>query len=357
MKPEELHLIIPGPIDQRTGGYLYDAHMATGLERLGWTVVVHSLDGDFPDGDTRAETSLAGVLAGLPEGTRVLLDGLAMGALPGPILAHATRLRMLGLVHHPLADETGLDAAQKNRLTTLEREALSACMGVLCTSTFTATRMEAYGVPSARVRTVQPGTKPAPSALGPAGGEAPRLLCVGTVVPRKGQDVLVRALARLRHIRWSCVCAGSLDHAPTYASSVRTQTIEEGLSDRVAFTGECDQPALDDLYHSASLLVLPSHYEGYGMVLTEALARGLPIVSTTGGAVPHTVPDAAAILVTPGDEAAMADALGYLLAGPAGALRRARMASAARTHALSLPTWERAASAFAQAILELSPVE
>ena len=357
MKPEELHLIISGPIDQRTGGYLYDAHMAAGLERLGWTVVVHSLDGDFPDGDARAEASLTGVLAGLPQGTRVLLDGLAMGALPGPILAHATRLRVLGLVHHPLADETGLDAAQRDRLAALEREALSACMGVLCTSAFTATRMEIYGVPPARVRAVPPGTEPARPALGPAAGEAPRLLCVGTVVPRKGQDVLVRALARLRHIRWSCVCAGSVDRAPAYASTVRAQAAEEGLSDRVAFTGECGQPALDDLYHSASLFVLPSHYEGYGMALAEALARGLPIVSTTGGAVPHTVPAAAAILVTPGDEAALADALGHLLAGPAGASRRARMASAARTHALSLPTWDRAASAFARAILELSPVE
>ena len=357
MKPEELHLIIPGPIDQQTGGYLYDAHMAAGLERLGWRVVVHSLDGDFPDGDARAEASLTSVLAGLPEGTRVLLDGLAMGALPGPILAHATRLRVLGLVHHPLADETGLGAAQKDRLATLEREALSACMGVLCTSTFTATRMEAYGVSPVRVRAVPPGTEPAPCAMGPAGGEAPRLLCVGTVVPRKGQDVLVRALARIRHIRWSCVCAGSLDHAPAYASAVRTQAVEEGLSDRVAFTGKCGQPELDDLYHSASLFVLPSHHEGYGMALAEALARGLPIVSTTGGAIPHTVPAAAAILVTPGDDAALADALGHLLAGPTGTSWRARMASAARTHALSLPTWDRAASALAQAILELSPVE
>ena len=357
MKPEELHLIIPGPIDQRTGGYLYDAHMATGLEQLGWTVVVHSLEGDFPYGDARAEASLAGVLAELPQGTRVLLDGLAMGGPPGPIVAHAPRLRVLGLVHHSLADETGLDTEHEDRLAAHEREALSVCMGVLCTSTFTATRMEDYGVPPARVRAVLPGTEPARPAQGPAAGEAPRLLCVGSVVPRKGQDVLVRALARLRHIRWSCVCAGSLDRAPAFASTVRALAADEELADRVAFTGECGQQALDDLYHSASLFVLPSHHEGYGMALTEALAHGLPIVSTTGGAVPQTVPAAAAILVTPGDEAALGDALGHLLAGPAGASRRDRMASAARVHALSLPTWDEAARAFARAILELSPVE
>ena len=357
MKPEEVHLIVPGPIDQRTGGYLYDARMATGLERLGWTVVVHSLDGDFPGGDARAEESLAGALAGLPQGARVLIDGLAMGALPGPIIAHAPRLRVLALVHHALADETGLDEAQKSRLEALEREALSACLGMLCTSAFTATRMGAYGIPPEQVRAVLPGTEPARPAMGPAEGEPPLLLCVGTVVPRKGQDLLVRALARLRHIRWNCVCAGSLDRAPGYASTVRALAVEEGLDDRIAFTGECDQPALDDLYHSTSLFVLPSHHEGYGMALAEALARGLPIVSTTGGAVPHTVPAAAAILVTPGDEPALADALGHLLAGPTGASRRARMASAARTHALNLPNWDEAARAFARAILELAPIE
>ena len=237
MKPEEVHLIVPGPIDQRTGGYLYDARMATGLERLGWTVVVHSLDGDFPGGDARAEESLAGALAGLPQGARVLIDGLAMGALPGPIIAHAPRLRVLALVHHALADETGLDEAQKSRLEALEREALSACLGMLCTSAFTATRMGAYGIPPEQVRAVLPGTEPARPAMGPAEGEPPLLLCVGTVVPRKGQDLLVRALARLRHIRWNCVCAGSLDRAPGYASTVRALAVEEGLDDRIAFTG------------------------------------------------------------------------------------------------------------------------
>src|SRR5205814_2296438 len=102
--------------------------------------------------------------------------------------------------------------------------------------------------------------------------------------------------------------------------------------------------------------VLPSYYEGYGMALTEALARGLPVVSTTGGAVPFTVPGAAGILLPPGDEAALADALGHLLAGPAGTARRAKLASAAREHALKLPSWDRAAGTFAKAVLELAPV-
>ena len=353
---ELLHLVVPGPLDQRTGGYLYDARMAAGLRKLGWTVTVHSLEGAFPAGDECAEASLAAALASVPAGETVLMDGLAMGALPGPVRAHAGRLRLLGLVHHPLADETGLTPDEQARLGALEREALSACAGVIVTSPFTATRVESFGVARARVRSVLPGTDPARPAVGPRAGEPPRLLCVGSVIPRKGQDVLVRALARLKHMPWSCVCAGSLHRAPAYAEGVRALAGEVGLGDRIEFPGECRDRALEDLFQGASLFVLPSHYEGYGMALTEALARGLPVVSTTGGAVPHTVPGAASILLRPGDDAALGDALGHLLAGTAGTARRAQLASAARQHALKLPSWDRAAGTFAKAVLELSQV-
>lgn len=346
--------MVPGPLDQRTGGYLYDARMAAGLEKLGWTVTVHSLEGEFPLADARAEASLGRALASVPDGGRVLIDGLGMGALPDPVATHAGRLRLLGLVHHPLADETGLDEHQRERLRRLETQALAACAGVIVTSPFTAVRVGEMGVPRTRVRAVLPGTDPARPAVGPGPGEPPRLLCVGTVIPRKGQDVLVRALARLKHVHWSCVCAGSLERAPDYARDVQALARELGLAERISFAGECRDRVLEDLFRSASLFVLPSHYEGYGMALTEALARGLPVVSTTGGAVPHTVPEAAGILLPPGDDAALADALGHLLAGPAGTARRAKLAMAARNHALKLPSWDRAAATFAKALLELS---
>jgi glycosyltransferase involved in cell wall biosynthesis len=178
---------------------------------------------------------------------------------------------------------------------------------------------------------------------------------VGSVIPRKGQDTLVRALERIRAMPWSCVCAGGLDRAPEFARAVLERVKRAGLDDRIEFPGECGEVVLDDLYHGASLFVLPSHYEGYGMAFAEALVRGLPVVGTTGGAVPYTVPSSASILVPPGDEAALGDALGHLLAGSAGAGRRAKLASAARQHALKLPGWARAVGLFARAILELTP--
>lgn len=357
MTERVLHLVVPGSLDQKTGGYLYDARMVAGLGALGWRVVVHGLAGDFPGAGPREEAGLAEVLRDLPDGARVLLDGLAMAAFRGASRSHAARLRVLGLVHHPLADETGLPAAERARFAALERDALAACSGIIVTSAFTAARLGGYGVRPERLRVVYPGVDPAPAATGPGPGEPPRLLCVGAVVPRKGQDVLVRALARIRDARWSCACVGSLTRAPGFASAVLAKVVDEDLAGRIRFPGECDRRDLDEHYDAASVFVFPSHYEGYGMALAEALVRGLPVVSTTGGAIPDVVPPGAGVLVPPGDERALADALGGLLSEPEGAARRAEMGAAARRHGLTLPCWTRAVEAFAQATLELTSDE
>ena len=368
MRPFRLHLVVPGPLDQQTGGYIYDARMAAGLRRRGWQVEVHNLRGRFPDADAAAEASLHEVLTGLDDGSRVLIDGLALSGLPGPIVAHRGRLRILALVHHPVSDETGLPAEVRARLAVRERRALAVAAGVIVTSGFTARGLERFGVPAAQVRVARPGTDPAPPATGPGPGAPPQLLSVASVVPRKGHDVLVGALARLRDRPWRCVCAGSLERAPDYARRVRALVAEHGLAGRVRFAGECLRSALDRIYASSSIFVLASHYEGFGMVLTEALARGLPVVSTTGGAIPDTVASDAALLTPPGDDVALAGALGSLLdpderagAAPSGSLvgagakRRAELAAAARRQAARLPDWDTAVRTLEEHLLSLAP--
>ena len=359
MSEPALHVVVPGPLDQRTGGYIYDARIVDGLRRRGWRVTVHELAGRFPEGDAAARASLSGLLGLLPDGARVVIDGLAMGGLPAPVCAAAGRLRLVALAHLLLADETGLDARQRARYVASERRALDACAGVVATSEYTAARVTALGMHAAAVRVVPPGTDPAPPAPGPGADAPPRILCAATVTPRKGQDVLVRALAELEDLPWSCVCAGSLTRAPAFARAVQRQARAAGLAARIAFPGECGAAAMEAHYAASSLFVLPSHFEGYGMVLTEALARGLPVVSTTGGAIPHTLPPEAGILVAPGDADALAAALRPLLAdgigsGGSAAARRARLGAAARRHAARLPDWDGASVAFAEAVLDLT---
>lgn len=343
----DLHLIIPGPLEQRTGGYVYDRRIVEGLRRLGWTVHVHGLEGAFPDPDPTAVAAMRAALESIPAGAIVVIDGLAMGGLPEPVRDHAQRLRVIALIHHPLADETGLSVEDQNRLRCSERAALGPCSGVIVTSAFTAGVVAAYDVPPDRIVVVPPGTEPAPAAAGPGEGRPPALLCVATVTPRKGHDVLVDALERLRDLPWSCTCVGSLDRTRDFARAVQEKISRADLDDRVHLVGERTDIELAELYHGASLFVLASHYEGYGMVLMEAIARGLPVVSTTGGAIPFTVPSEAAILVPPGNGKALADALRHLLTDDA---HRAGIAAAARRHADEIADWDVAARSFAAAV-------
>jgi len=349
----ELHFVVPGPLEQLTGGYVYDAHVVAALRDRGWNVHVHNLRGRFPDPDATARASLTATLADVPAGARVVVDGLGMGVLPDVIEAHAKRLRILSLVHHPLAEETGVAPADKERFARTERRAIAACAGVIVTSGFTARVLDTYGVGAERARVAPPGTDRARPAIGPRPGAPPALLCVASVTPRKGHDVLVAALEQVRDLEWTCVCVGSTERDLDHAASVRAKVARAGLNERVSFVGEREGEQLEAQYHGASVFVLASYYEGYGMALAEAIARGLPIVSTTGGAIPFTVPADASVLVPPGDAEAFASALRSVL-DPDATLRE-ELAAAARRRAAELPTWDEAVDEFAAAVRELAP--
>ena len=352
MSPPELHFVVAGALDQLTGGYIYDARMVAGLRERGWRVVVHELPGRFPDPDSVANRAMRDVLESLADGDRVVIDGLAMGGLPEPVSEHGHRLRIVSMLHHPLAEETGLSLDEAEKLRSSERSALIPCVGVIVSSEFTSRVLAGYGVGAERIRVVIPGTERTHEADGPPAGGPPVLLCVASLTPRKGHDVLVSALEKVRDLEWVCVCVGDPDRDPAHADAVKRAAARAGLEDRIRFVGERRGGELQALYRGASAFVLASHYEGYGMALAEALAHGLPVVSTEGGAIPFTVPSTAGILVAPGDVEAFAEALRSLLGPDASGL--GGLAAAARRHAASLPTWESAAEAFAEAVEDLT---
>lgn len=353
MSRTELHFVVPGPLDQLTGGYVYDAQMAAGLEELGWNVRVHELPGRFPHPDQVAIEALEAALESMADGARAVIDGLAMGGLPEPVERHASRLRIISMLHHPLSEETGISTADAARFRDTERRALRPCAGAIVSSDYTARTLAEYDLSPERIRVVLPGTRPARRAGGSTQGGPPTLLCVASVTPRKGYDVLVEALAHVADLEWRCICAGSPDRDPAYAESIMRAVSRSGLEDRVSFVGERLGSELVGLYRNASAFVLASHYEGYGMALADALAHGLPIVSTTGGAIPFTVPADAGLLVEAGSAPAFAAALRSLLQGDA-SLRRG-LAEAAQRHAEQLPTWADSVRAFAIAVKDLAP--
>jgi len=344
-----LTFVVPGDLETRTGGYVYDRRILTGLRSGGWTADVVRLDESFPHPTTAARAEAARALEAIPDGAIVVVDGLALGALPQEIAPHSVRLTIVALVHHPLAAETGLEPAVANALRDSERRALSHARTVVVTSRRTAAALGQYGVQSDRIAVVEPGTDPAPLALGSESALA--LLCVATLTPRKGHELLLRALASLPTRDWRLTCAGGLDRDPPTASRVRTLIRALDLDDRVTLAGDLDAERLAAEYARSDVFVLPTLYEGYGMAVAEALARGVPIISTATGAIPDIVRDDAGIVVPPGDAAAFGDALAQFVRDKELRERLAAGARRARTH---LPTWDAAAAAMARVLIQIN---
>ena len=339
-------LLVPGDITTLTGGYIYDRKIFAGLAQLGWQVRVTALDDSFPTPTQSALEGAARALVATPDGRNVVIDGLALTGLRELLPLHRARLRLVALIHHPLAYETGLDAAQAERLHGEERTALERVDKVIVTSDWTKRALEDFGVAADRVAVVEPGTDPAPLKQ-PVAGAPPELLCVASLTARKGHAVLFDALGRLRDRDWHLTCAGSLTREPALVARLQAEIDRLRLRERVTLLGELPPEALERYYGRADLFVLASYMEGYGMAYAEALARGIPIVATLGGAVAGTVPPAASRLVAPGDAAALAEALGDLLDHPEVRAELARAAAAVRR---SLPTWPVASARFARAL-------
>ena len=347
----EVNVVVPGAIETRTGGYGYDREIVAGLARRGWTVRVHEIPGAFPFPSTQSRSAATALLAALPDGAAVVMDGLALGALPDEAAREAARLRLIALVHHPLADETGLSAEARAGLEASERRALTCVRHVIVTSPRTAAALDRYGVVPSSITVIEPGTDSAPQARGSSGSGPERgtveLLCVATIVPRKGHDVLVQALAAIREASWHLTCVGGLDRDDAWAGAICAQVSSAGLTSRIAFVGELDREPLDRCYDAADVFVLPTWYEGYGMAVAEALARGLPVVSTATGAIADLVGHDAGLLVPPGDIAALTRALSSVVTDDA---LRGRLADGARSARARLRSWDDAAGLMARTI-------
>lgn len=344
----ETYFAIPGALDSPTGGYAYDRRLMGMLPAFGVDVRHVELPGTFPNPDAADVAATVAALSAIPEDATILFDGLAFGAMPLEALDKIDR-RIIAVVHHPLAQESGLSKSDQKRFKASEMAALSRATRVVVTSpTISRIIVEDYSVASDVVTVAEPGTDPAHRSTGT---KMPlQLLAVGAVSARKGYDVLIEALAPLADEPWRLAIVGALDRDPG-----ATEKLEDAIQaarfdeQRVRLAGVVVPATLENLYESADVFVMPSLFEGYGMVLAEAMARGLPIICTTGGAAAETVPDDAAIKVPPGDVAALTKALAQAIGDKK---LRSRLADASWEAGRKLPTWQETARRVAAAILD-----
>ena len=344
-----VHFVVPDGIEdpaRPSGGNAYDRNVARGLDSLGWSVHEHAARGRWPRPDAEALAALAGVAHRIPDGAVALIDGLVASTAPEVLVPLAGRLRLVVLVHMPLGHRPADDAADDIR--TRERGVLRAAAAVVTTSRWSRSRLLAlYQLAPDRVHVAEPGVDRADLATGTAyGGE---LLCVAAVTFEKGHDVLVEALLSMSEQSWHCLCVGSVDREPAFVEELRRRTLDGGLGDRVSFPGPRTASELDRSYAAADLMVLASRAETYGMVVTEALARGLPIVATEVGGLTEALGYGAdgmrpGLLVPPDDRGALAAALRAWLGD---AELRGRLRRAAQERRRSLCRWSTTASVLA----------
>jgi len=331
---------IPGDLASPTGGYAYARKILPLFEDYGVAITHLPLPGAFPHPSDADIEATRAALAAAPDDAILLIDGLALGALPPEMVAGLGR-RIVALVHHPLGLETGLAEERRDALLRNEAAVLSHCARIVVTSRLTADVLgDAFGVSPAVISIAEPGTDPAPQARGSEEGEPLSILAVGAVSPRKAYTILVEALSVLTHRPWRLTIAGSSDRDPAALEELRRVIASHALEDRVVLTGEVSDDALDAFFHQADIFVSSSLYEGYGMVLAEAMARGLPMVVSTGGAAAQTAPDDAAIKVPPGDVYRLRSALSRVISEPA---TRHRLAQASLEAGRGLPRWNEAA--------------
>ncbi|MFL1453557.1 glycosyltransferase family 4 protein [Marinobacter sp. GN3S48] len=355
---EPVTFVVPGDPDQNTGGYRYVGRLVDALNRSGQRASVLGVAGQFPLPDDVALEAMDRLLAQLPEHSLVVLDGLAMGGMPEVIARHRKRLALIALVHHPLADETGLAEPQRAAFLRSETKALSHVRGVVATSDYTARRLADFNVAAARIRVATPGVDvppdPTPKA-NPQDGVTPEegiteLLCVAHLSPRKAQLHLVEALGALAHLPWHCTLVGPVDRDSDYGRKVVECIRELGLGDRISVAGELDAEAVARAYQQADLFVFPSLYEGYGMAIDEALAAGVPVVTTDGGALNRLSGCPGVRIYPAGDTRALEDTLATLLTRPDRLAKLQHEALAGRTR---LRTWSTTATDFLEGVQAL----
>jgi glycosyltransferase involved in cell wall biosynthesis len=349
----DVYFVVPDGIDdpaRPSGGNTYDRHLLRELRAHDWSPHECAVAGFWGRPDAASLAALGRTLREIPDDAVVLLDGLIASTAPEVLVPQASRLRLIVLVHMPLGHRPPDDAARHR-----ERAVLATATATVTTSAWTRRRLaELYDLPAHQVHVAEPGAPIAAPASGTGSGEA--LLCVGPVTFEKGHDLLLEALESISALSWHCTCVGGLDRDPEFVRSLRRRSLEGGLGERVSFPGPWTRVDLDRAYASADVLVVASRAETYGLVVTEALAHGLPVIAAAVGGVEEALGGGAAgtrpgLLVAPENPVALGEALSDWLGD---AELRARLRRAARERRESLPRWSATASVVAGVLAEAS---
>jgi glycosyltransferase involved in cell wall biosynthesis len=334
-----------GDTGRKTGGYLYNGRVISGLRKRGVEIEEVVSGGASPE-EQRTAAPRFGSTFDPSRFDAIVVDALARIAVSQHLDLWLSMRPVVALVHElPSVACSGPETVSSERD---YEEPLMYADRLVAVSDHGRNVLLGRGVSPGRIHVVPPGFDGVPVGVrsrAQRGGPV-RALCVAQWIERKGILTLVEAWT-LRERKGAVLgLIGETDADPDYAVLV-SGAIEAAPQGSIVVSGCVDDAALGASYAAADLFVLPSRYEGYGIVYAEALAHGLPIIACDVGPMPELVGREAAVLVRPGDREDLSAALDLLLGNPT---LRARMSAAACRRASRLPGWEDTVAGFEQVL-------
>lgn len=343
--------VIPGDINLPTGGYRYDKEIINAWKTLGIDVELISLEGNYPFPSEQDKAQALEAINNFPKADIAVVDGLLGGASPEFMQALSKIMPVTALIHHPLCLENGLNENTAQALKDSEQKGLEFVSQIITTSPATTrTVTELFGFDKTKIHTVLPGVKRTQTSQG-SKNKTVQLLCVGSIIERKGHTFLLQALSRLKDLNWRLDCYGSTAFDTKLFDDLQRIVKAQNLSEKVIFHGAVTDDLIEAAYAKSDVFVLPSLYEGYGMVYAEAIVRGLPVIATTAGAIPDTVPKTCGILVEPKNIEMLKKALEQLISDKD---LRDNYKQGAINAESGFPTWQGSAMRFAEILKDMT---
>ena len=283
-----LHLIISDEISSLTGGYIYNNHIVEGLRRQGYSIKVHTLMNDFPFPSQESIKLCRNILISIPIGEVIIFDSLVFGVIPDLLKEIKPYHPIVALMHLPLMFGDFNDES-KMLLTALEFEAFNYANLIIVTSKFLKSKLQSIGIDSDRIKVVIPGVSiyshKTHYALKPS-----HLLYVANYTVNKSHNLLIEALSGLKHLDWTLHCYGNVETDSACFNSLSGLVNENFLQNRIMLCKSVHGKALSSVYSSADIFIHPSSFETYGMVLSEALSHGIPVIVSKEVKRTNTVP-------------------------------------------------------------------
>ena len=238
----------------------------------------------------------------MDDGDPVIIDSLAFGPLFPLIREHAKKHPVIAIMHLPLSINPDLSHGEQTRLAKEEKKAMDHAHRIIVTSHYAAREILSTGAGVSKIRVIMPGVDTETVSRKRVYPEIPeKFLCVGSYLPNKGHKILLKALSLIPEKSWKLDCYGEMPQ-PVYFKELTKLVNDFSLDRKVSLHGPATGRALNEAYLLADVLIHPSSFETYGMVPAEALAHGLPVLTSTGGALRETVPDSMGRFFDPGNE-------------------------------------------------------